>query len=248
MKRRSIDTSAYVSAWLILGFIYLIHPYVGASGSRTIAETGRLDDDVSFRSTADELESFSEESGDIVTLKSGRQLRGFWVVRETPAFYELEIIEGRVSLQVPRNQVLSVHYDESAARPGVRGSTRVEPQEQVLLPGRQLSPQLMQGLTKDISDPPVVSDGDDYLVVLDELCERADVRIQVSSEIRDFATADRRWFFALPEGGTLQYALQALDDAFSELCVEYASHLIRIAPNRTIPDTQPHQPPSSDAR
>ncbi len=246
MKRRSIDTSAYVSAWLILGFIYLIHPYVGASGSRTIAETG-TPEDASY-GVNDEVDAFSKDRGDVLTLKSGRQLRGFWVVRETPSFYELEIIEGRVSLQVPRNQVLSVHYDESSARPGGRGGVRVEREESVLLPSRQLSPQLMQGLTKDISDPPVVSDGDDYLVVLDELCERADVRIQVSSEIRDFATADRRWFFALPEGGTLQYALQALDDAFSELCVEYASHLIRIAPNRTIPDTQPHQPPSSDAR
>ena len=246
MKRRSIDTSAYVSAWLILGFIYLIHPYVGASGSRTIAETGRLDDDVSFRSTADELESFSEESGDIVTLKSGRQLRGFWVVRETPAFYELEIIEGRVSLQVPRNQVLSVHYDESAARPGVRGSTRVEPQEQVLLPGRQLSSRLIQGLTTDISEPLVVSEGDDYLEVVSELSERAGLRVQVDPEIRNLPDDYREWFFSLPEGGTLQYALKALDDGFPEIRVEYVGDVIRIAPNTAKPKNRP-QPPSTDA-
>ncbi len=136
--------------------------------------------------------------GDVVVLKSGRELRGVNVIRENPLFVEVQYLPGEAPLQLPRAQVESVEYaadrhgDQDT---GVLGDVRLVPH---VMPGEEVTVELHRMLTAPMSEEELAFEDADYLVVLREFAARFNVAIDVHDALEELTVEERRFSRILP--------------------------------------------------
>ncbi|MBI4559530.1 MAG: hypothetical protein HY706_18230, partial [Candidatus Hydrogenedentes bacterium] len=165
-----------------------------------------------------------ELKGDVVVLKSGKVLEGVQIVRESPAEYEVELVNsGAVTLLIPRKQVTSVQYDDvDPVRERRLKAMHPKEQAQSLIPSEKLAPELNQKLTASISDTPIAYANKDLADVLKELGQKVGVTIVVDQLVLDLPPEKRVWNLEASAGTTLVSLLQeVLPQHFSDLKVVY---------------------------
>ena len=160
--------------------------------------------------------------GDIVTLVSGKQLSGVQVLRETPVYIEIEVLEGLEPLRIPRKQVQRIVYDDIdpiARRRGQSYATETSPE--VIL-GEELSAGFHRKLTAPLSDTPIEIADQGFVMTLNYLAELAGVTIEVTEEARRLPRDLRIRSFSIPAKTTLFSFLQSdFPKAFPALKVAY---------------------------
>lgn len=143
---------------------------------------------------------------DIVYLKTGKQIRG-QVVQRTPASIKVEVALD-VYLELPRKQVDHVDYDKNKGGMRDAQAREAEGDKQDLIPGKKLSAELHKKLNKDISIPPLKSDGRRFKVILEDLSARAGVPIIMDPPVGTLTAQDRKWEFEAAPGATLLSLLE----------------------------------------
>jgi hypothetical protein len=159
--------------------------------------------------------------GDMVTLRNGRQLTGFRVVRETSAEVVLRLTAGGLELRLPRSQIASIERDE-ARRPGESEAEHGETAGEKLLHGVKLAPVLNRRLQRPLSEEPIDVEDQDFIERVRALSQRAQVPLSVSGKVREIPQDERRWNTRIPAGRSL---FQVLNDHllkdFPALAVSY---------------------------
>ena len=120
-----------------------------------------------------------------------------------------------------------------------------------MIEGHRISPELLQKLSVDVSNPPYKVENADLLEVVAELSKRAGVAINVSDEVKQLPPDARKLTFEVPPGVTLMALLEGdLIKRFDALTVVYSSDSVLIttkAAAQTQPPASPAAPPAPAA-
>lgn len=158
----------------------------------------------------DEAQDASKKPvGDVLNLKSGSTMRNVQILRSTPMYYVVEIVKGVEPMEIPRNQVLSVEYDDyDPARERLRRELFPGSEEVTLATGELVSQYLMDKLAGPVSDEPLSYERKDLIAVLEEVAERLDVKIRIDRSLRSTQPNRRKWSIKTTEEMTLMAFLR----------------------------------------
>lgn len=142
-------------------------------------------------------------------------MTGVQIVKSMPRYYEVQLVEGVEPLRIPRNQVLSVEFDDyDPSRERLRRELFPDSEEVSLASGERVSRHLMDKLMAPVSEDSLSYDKKDLIRVLEETADRLDVKIKIHPSIRNTPANRRRWTIETTEGTTLMTLLR--EDLVSE--------------------------------
>ncbi|NIA15252.1 MAG: hypothetical protein GWP08_14375 [Nitrospiraceae bacterium] len=181
------------------------------------------------------------QQGDVITLRSGRQIKNVQVLRAKAGVYEIQVTED-VKLILPRRQVVKIDYDD--IQPNARGNRKTAPADTggSLLQGTKLDPRLAAKLTGPIPGTPVEFEDKDLLSILAWLSETAGVEIAVDDSVKAIPPEQRRWDVVAEPGATLGSMLRdKLLKQFPNLTLVYQSDklLVALKPSTEAPAPAP---------
>ena len=128
--------------------------------------------------------------GDVVVFKKGTELRGVKVVRESPMFVEIEYLPGEPYLQIPATQVKEVVYAEQDTEAGQASDEGLTLGPDIM-PGEEVSPEFHKMLTAAMSEEPLTFENEDYLNVIQKVCDKAGVDLSVDENLKALSKEDR---------------------------------------------------------
>ncbi|HDP34096.1 MAG TPA: hypothetical protein ENN29_03185 [Candidatus Hydrogenedentes bacterium] len=184
--------------------------------------------------------------GDVVILKSGKELRGVTIARENPIYIEIEFLPGEPPLQLPRTQVASIEYASGKTGrrgEGVLGDVRLVPD---IMPGEEVSVEFHQMLMAPMSDEELVFEEADYLVILREFAARFGIVIEVADALQELTPEERQFSRTIPAATTFMNFLRThLAEIAPEVRVilQY-DKLVLQKREDTAPDDAPPPPPA----
>jgi hypothetical protein len=159
--------------------------------------------------------------GDVVRLKGGGELRDVQVVRVAATGYEIEVAAGKVTVTIPRGQVESVEYDDYDPATDSFSASGAD-DAPILLEAREMPQQLVNRLSRDISNPEFSFTDRDFISILMEAATRAEVTIKVDESLRTLPVESRQWTYAARPGSTALNLLEALSRDFDTVRVTYS--------------------------
>jgi hypothetical protein len=177
-----------------------------------------------------------DPGGDVIKLKSGAELRGLQVLRETPTLYIVEIFEGVPPLEVPRRQVVEIIYDDiDPSRVRRTGGSVPETEATDELLGTNIDDDLLQDkeftdkLVADVSDPETPFKGLPLQRVLKNLSERVGLPIEPSDAVKALPKDKLVWASDVEPGASLVSVLgEDFQKQFPKLVVVYKKEGIYI--------------------
>ena len=128
--------------------------------------------------------------GDVVVFKKGTELRGVKVVRESPMFVEIEYLPGEPYLQIPATQVKEVIYAEKDAESSQAGDEGLMLGPDIM-PGEEVSPEFHKLLTSTMSEEPLGFENEDYLNLIQKVCDKAAIELGVDENLKALSKEDR---------------------------------------------------------
>ena len=161
-------------------------------------------------------------TGDVITLKTGKEIKNVQVLRSSPAGYEIEIVPG-VVMTIARKQVVSIAYDDIDPRKTRRTTTNSsEDKGQTATPLVKTSPELIKKLNNPVTqDKPKSLNGVDCIQALQELAQVADVPLEFTEAVRGLAEAERAWTTTIPPMSPMRAVLEGLPVQLPKLEVGY---------------------------
>jgi len=179
-----------------------------------------------------DMPSTAVPKGDVITLKSGHKLIG-QVKGQSAGTYVLEVHPG-VELDVPRDLVANITYDNIDAREGAQGKgAHSADQGTNVIESARLSTELNRKLYKPLSDgkKPIVFPEHDLVGIMKDLSKRAGVTINIDQSVADLSPAKLAWNLKIPADTTLFDLLHDdFSDRFPNLSVNYKYDRIVIQP------------------
>lgn len=132
--------------------------------------------------------------GDVIRLKSGKILSGVQIMRSTPHFYEVQLVEGVPPLQIPRNQVESVEMDDfDPVRDRLRRELFPETEVVSLASGEKVTRDLMDKLEGPVSAEALSYQRKDFVAILKDIAADLDVKLRIHPSVRAIQPNQRRW-------------------------------------------------------
>jgi len=156
-----------------------------------------------------ESQSYEMVEGDIVYLKSGKELRGVTVARENPLYVEIEFIAGEAPLKLPRTAVERIEYaaDKISGRTeGGLGDVRLAPD---IMPGEEVSAEFGRMLTAPMSEQELVLEEVDYLVIIRAFAEKFGIIVDVNEALNSLPPEQRKFSRVIPAGKTFMNFLRS---------------------------------------
>ena len=149
-----------------------------------------------------ESESYQPVEGDIVYLKSGKELRGVTIAHENPLYIEIEFLPGEEPLKLPRTAVDRIEYaaDRLSGRTedGL-GDVRLMP---TVIPGEEVSAEFHRMLMSPMSEEPLVLENVDYLIILREFTAKFSIVVDVSKDLENLSPEERKFSRTIQAGQT----------------------------------------------
>lgn len=132
--------------------------------------------------------------GDVIHLKSGKILSGVQIMRSTPHFYEVRLVEGVPPLQIPRNQVESVEMDDfDPVRDRLRRELFPEVEVVSLASGEKVTRDLMDKLEGPVSAEALSYQRKDFVAILKDIAADLDVKLRIHPSVQAIQPNRRRW-------------------------------------------------------
>lgn len=149
-------------------------------------------------------------TGDVIHLKSGTVMSGVQVLRGTPMYYEVQIVEGVEPMQIPRRQVDHIDYDNiDPLHEQLKEEIMGPSEEQVTIAsGEQVTSDLRDKLMAPVAETPLKYENKDLVEILDELKQRLGVDLRVDASVKQLPPAQRRWTIDIPADKTLMALLR----------------------------------------
>lgn len=141
-----------------------------------------------------------EPATDVIHLRNGRKLEGFRVLRQTGSEVLLQLTAEGLELRLPMSQVDHIERghagaeDEGAPADGAEGRQ---------LHGVKLAPGLNAKLQAPLTTELMRIEERDFVAVIIELSNRADVPLRVTDSVRAIPLDQRRWTTVVPQGTSL---------------------------------------------
>lgn len=188
------------------------------------------DVDAAPEAAADKSEATEEDSpevsrnGDTIHFKSGTTMSGVQVLRGTPTYYEVELVEGVDTLKIPRRQVDHVEYDDIDPLRERRRRAREQEREAELLMalGKEISPDLMSKLTTPIREPQLNIHEGDLVQILQDVAKRFEITIQIHRSVRTIPPPQRKWTLQSTGDNTpLDILREKLTEQFPNLVIDF---------------------------
>jgi hypothetical protein len=179
------------------------------------------------RPPRDEPMKTQEMPGDVLLLESGSRMTGVQVLRATPQFYEVEVVNG-VKLEIPRRRVKEVIYDDvDPSRDRLKQELFPEEQEVTIASGERVTSALRDKLMAPVSSVPLSYKNRDFAEALDEITAAQGLNLRVHPSIRELPPSDRTWTVEIPADRTLlAYLREDLVGAFDFLEVIFEADRI----------------------
>lgn len=158
---------------------------------------------------AEEAPAPETRGGDIIYLKSGTVMSGVQVLRSTPLYYEVQIIEGVDPMQLPRRQVERVEYDDiDPLRDQLEDELFGADEEVTIASGEQVTSELRDKLMNPVTEEPLRYRNEDFVTILQELRDRLGVHLRIHPSIQRLPAARRQWTVEIPPDKTLMTLLR----------------------------------------
>ncbi len=156
-----------------------------------------------------EAQAVEALEGDVIHLKTGTIMSGVQVLRSTPLYYEVQIIEGVDPMQVPRRQVERVEYDDIEPLRQQLQEELFGPEEEVTIAsGEQVTSELRDKLMNPVTSEPMRFRNADFMSVLEELRDKLELNLRIHPSIRRLAPGRRNWTIEVPPDKTLMALLR----------------------------------------
>lgn len=156
----------------------------------------------------DATPSYEMEEGDVVYLKSGKELRGIRIGRENPLYIEIEFLENEAPLQLPRTAIDRIEYasDKISGRSedGL-GDVRHAPH---VIPGDEVSVEFNRMLTTPMSEEELKLENVDYLVIIRQQAAKFGILVDVPAELEALEMEQRKFSRVIPAGKTFMNFLR----------------------------------------
>lgn len=154
------------------------------------------------------VEGDAEEivEGDTIVFKSGSELKGINVIRESALFVEVEYLPGEPPLQIPTSQIAEVILDERTGSSGDFGADGAAKPE--IVPGEEVSIELHQALMTVLSEDELPLNDQDYLTVIQNFVGQTSAAMDIADAVNAIPENQRIFSRTLPAGITLLDFLQ----------------------------------------
>lgn len=167
-----------------------------------------------------EAASVKPPPGDVITLKSGKKLLGFQVVRQTTREVVVRVMEG-VEMTLPMRQVASVELDEIDPTAPGKEQEAGKPEHE-LIPGIKLAPALYEKLVRPVSQEAFTFANEDAIHSIVALSQQAEVPLEIAAALEQVPAEQRRWTVQIEPGATFFAILNHhLLGQFPDLAVIY---------------------------
>jgi hypothetical protein len=167
-----------------------------------------------------ETDTPDDTSGDVITLKNGREIRGFKVIGQTTMEVVLLLSDG-IELRLPRKMVASIQINEQRgtdlAGDGAEDALTRE------LKGVRLAPVLSRRLQQPVaSDGPREIRNADFITEIVTISQHAEVPLLVTDAVRAVPVQQRQWTTEIaPDSSFFSILHDDLLSKFPLLAVEY---------------------------
>jgi len=157
-------------------------------------------------------EKSPELEGDTIVFKSGSELKGIHIIRESALFVEVEYLPGEPPVKFPTSQIKEIiRQDPASHASGNAGASGSKPD---LMPGEEVSAQFHQALMTVLSETPLELTNADYLAVIKDFAEKAEAPLEIKERVTAIPEQERVFTRTLPAGITL---LDFVQKEFSEI-------------------------------
>ena len=144
-----------------------------------------------------------EMPGDVLVLESGSRMTGVQVVRATPQFFEVEVIDG-LRFEIPRRRVREVIYDDIDPNlDRLEQQLFPEQQEVTIESGERVTSALRDKLMAPASAEILSYKNKDFADALEEIKTAVNVNLRVHPSIRELPAQERKWTIDVPADRTL---------------------------------------------
>jgi len=170
-------------------------------------------------------------AGDVVTLSTGKQLRGVQVIKSTPRVIVVQPAENVAPLELPRALVASIEFDDyTPGRDPKPDSSNDGGDASTVILGEEISPELHNKLTKPLETEVRKVNEQDFVRILRQFGEQANVPLEFSKAVRGLPREARAWSFEAKPDMSLLHILQSeFSKAFPKLewAYQYDKILVR---------------------
>jgi hypothetical protein len=168
------------------------------------------------------LPSPAAAAGDVITLSSGKQLSGVQVLRSSPTTVEIQVLEGLEPLKLPRNQVLSIVYDDIDPNRASRDKKDGADIKPTIMPGAPVDAKFLEKLKAPLSNEELTYEVDDYTRIFEKLSKKAEVKITFDKTVKQLPPKARKWKLTIPPNTSIESVLQGkLLTEFTSLKAKY---------------------------
>lgn len=144
--------------------------------------------------------------GDVITFKSGRQLKGMQVLRETARTVVVQVLDDLEPMVLSKKFVEHIDYDDITPRR--RGQVDDGADEPDVIVAVRLSGEMHRNLSTPLPAAALRSRGEDYLLVLRRLSRVTTVTMEISESARAVPADRRVWKYQVAEGTNLESLLR----------------------------------------
>ena len=145
------------------------------------------------------------KTGDIITLKTGKELHGVQIIRENPRIIALQVVEGMAPMILQRKFVKSVQYDD--IDPSRKKGPTEGPKLSVIV-GKKVSGELRKKLVQPLSEEPLVYEKAGFVKLVKELAAKVDVTVEIGEACKIIPVEERARNFNIKPGTPLFSFLQ----------------------------------------
>lgn len=167
-------------------------------------------------------ETVTQNDGDYVLLKNGKQLNNIYIIRVTPLTVEIGYNPEKADLKIPRKQVLEI-YQAGKLRQAGNLDNRSAEEGTNAFPAAELDSSFHQKLTTPLPETPVTYENQDIVKILHELAIKANVPLKIADEVNQLPESKRRVSVTIDRGITLaEFLYQELNRIAPDLQIQFA--------------------------
>jgi len=196
--------------------------------------------------------------GDLITLKSGKVLRGVRLLRQTARSVELEVYPGVEPLILPAKQVVSIERGKrrrflaAVSATIAPPNTGEEDEPGDMLSAVKVSPELLEKMAKPFVTESIDFKDQDIVNILQSISILSRVSISIGPALERIPADERRITVTAREGASINSFLrEALTPQFPWLRVEYQFDRIHFSartPTYDTPDPAPIEEDNMEPR
>jgi hypothetical protein len=178
-----------------------VDPFARAPENDADAEAALLDPFAHPPSGLKVEEAAPGLEGDTIIFKSGSELKGVNIIRDSALFVEVEYLPGEPPVKFPTSQIQEVIRNERSSDSAASADSGIPHPDMV--PGEEVSTEFHQALMTVLTEETLELTDQDYLTVLKNFATQTNAALEVDEGVNAIPEGERVFSRSLPAGTTL---------------------------------------------